>query len=73
MSYETQAIDMAKHPDTIDCKSDVGLTVTLIDSIMATATILLGRDLRAPAVQEALKDLKHDQDLRVLLFNRFVK
>jgi hypothetical protein len=74
MSYETQAIDMAKHHatgfDPIDCKSEGGLDITLIDGMMATATILARRLRERPielAVWEALADFRQDADVKFLL------
>jgi hypothetical protein len=55
----------------IDCKSETGLTITLIDSIMATASILKYRGLNHPAIREAFKDLRNDPDLRYLLTKEF--
>lgn len=51
----------------IDCRSPEGITVGLIDAIIAAAHALQGRDLSSPAVQEALKDLAGDKELRFLL------
>lgn len=48
---------------TTDCRSNTGVTVGLIDSIAAIARVLVRRDLSAPEVIEALKDLASDEDL----------
>lgn len=50
----------------LDCKSDEGITVGLIDALMSLAAVLRGRDLTGPHSREALKDLSVDQDLTEL-------
>lgn len=50
-----------------DCRSEVGVTVGLVDAIIVQARVLAERDLTDPAVQEALKDLREDEDLAQLL------
>lgn len=53
--------------DTIDCRSKDGITVGLIDSIIAISRVLVHRDFTTPAVIEALKDLADDEDLKTIL------
>lgn len=49
--------------DTItDCRSEEGITVGLIDSIISICRVLHTRDFDTPQVQEALKDLGSDFD-----------
>lgn len=51
------------HATPLDCRSPEGITVSLIDGLIATARILRDRDLSHPAVVEALTDLAGDEDL----------
>jgi hypothetical protein len=51
----------------IDCRSEVGVTVGLIDSLIFVARVLAKRDLNDPAIQEALMDLRADEDIAKLL------
>ena len=53
--------------DPLDCRSPEGVTVGLIDGIIAAARVLRGRDLEHPAVREALADLAEDEDVAALL------
>jgi hypothetical protein len=46
-----------------DCRSDVGVTVGLVDSIITMARVLSKRDLDCTEAREALKDLAGDEDL----------
>jgi hypothetical protein len=55
------------HETTTDCRSETGITVGLTDSIIAICRVLAPRDLSAPEVQEALKDLRQDEDLAKIL------
>lgn len=57
-------------PDTCkcDCRSEVGITVGLIDGIIAIARVLAQRDLSDPATIEALKDIRADEDVRKIVF-----
>jgi hypothetical protein len=50
-----------------DCRTEEGVTVGLIDSLITICRILRRRDLSSPAIQEALKDLAQDEDLRFCL------
>lgn len=52
---------------TTDCRSFDGVTVGLIDTIINCSRLLKHRDQMAPAVQEALADLRHDEDVERLL------
>lgn len=52
---------------TTDCRSETGVTVGLVDSLITIARVLRTRDLSAPAVVEALKDLAADEDLAQVL------
>lgn len=46
-----------------NCRSEIGITVGLIDSIICTCRVLAGRDRTAPEVLEALRDLRQDKDV----------
>lgn len=50
-----------------ECKSAVGIAVSLIDGMIATSRILWMMDLSSKEVQEALKDLKDTYELEMLL------
>lgn len=59
---------------TTDCRSEVGVTVGLIDGLIAIARVLAQRDLSPAEAQEALADLRADEDMaRVLGPNAPVK
>lgn len=49
-----------------DCRTEDGITVGLIDSIITISRILSQRDLSSHNVKEALKDLKSDKDFKNL-------
>lgn len=46
-----------------DCRSDVGITVGLIDGIITICRVLVGRNLDNPAIAEALDDLTNDESV----------
>lgn len=50
-----------------DCRSEEGITVGLIDGMIAIARVIKERDLESPAIQEALKDLQNDEDIEYIL------
>lgn len=50
-----------------DCRTPVGVTVGLIDGIIAMARVLKTMDQSSPEVQEALMDLRADEDILDLL------
>lgn len=50
-----------------DCRSEEGITVGLIDTIMTAARILAGRDLSSAPVKEALRDMAHDEDVKLVM------
>lgn len=51
----------------IDCRSEVGITVGLVDSLISIARVLVRRDLTDHDVLEAIKDLRSDEDIAHLL------
>lgn len=50
-----------------DCRSETGITVSLIDAIIAIARILAHRDLRSIEIGEALQDLRSDEDVSYIV------
>lgn len=52
--------------DVIDCRSEEGITIGLIDAINTISQLLTPRDLSGSVV-EALKDLKADPAFQNLL------
>jgi hypothetical protein len=53
--------------DGADCRSEVGVTVGLIDAVITMARVLTLRDLNSVAAREALADLRDDEDVAALL------
>ena len=53
--------------DALDCRSDEGVTVGLIDAIITLGKVLADRDFTPPAVVEALKDLADDEDVKIIM------
>jgi len=47
---------------TTDCRTDEGITVGLIDSLITICRVLRERDLSSEAVKESVKDLLQDND-----------
>ena len=52
---------------TTDCLAETGITVGLIDAIISIVRVLAIRDLSSYEVQQALFDLKSDEDLKRVL------
>lgn len=50
-----------------NCRSETGVTVSLIDGIIAICRVLNKRDLSAIEVHEAIKDLLADEDVSKLM------
>jgi len=50
-----------------DCKTEEGITVGLIDSLISISRILAKRDLSGQETQEALKDFDEDSDVKIVL------
>jgi hypothetical protein len=50
-----------------DCRSEEGITVGLIDALIAVCRVLAPRDLTTPMAREALRDLLADEDVRLVL------
>lgn len=50
-----------------NCREPIGVTVGLIDGLIAIARVLRHRDLTPVEVQEALSDLQSDEDVAYLL------
>ncbi len=51
----------------IDCKSEEGITIGLIDAIISISRILSKRDFNTIFIQAALLDLRSDTDLKSIL------
>lgn len=50
-----------------DCRTDEGITIGLIDGVIAICRVLRGRDLSSPNIQEALLDMSGDEDIAFVL------
>lgn len=50
-----------------DCRSNTGITIGIIDAIITLCRLLQGRDIDAPEIAEALKDIGNDEDFSRLL------
>jgi hypothetical protein len=50
-----------------DCRDEIGITVGLVDAIITLLRVLAQRDLSPPEVQEALADLRQDEDLQTVI------
>ena len=55
------------HRCATDCRTEVGVTVGLIDSLIAIARVLAKRDLSPAEAREALADLRSDEDMARVL------
>lgn len=53
--------------DCVDCRSEEGITISLIDTIITITYLLKERDLKHPAVVEALRDLRSAPEFTRLL------
>lgn len=56
--------------ETTDCRTEEGIIVSLIDSIISVSRVVKQRLIMlksTPAIEEALKDLKSDEDLKSIL------
>lgn len=56
--------------NTTECRSPDGITIGLIDTINTVSQLLAVRDFSAPAVREALTDLRDDpafQDIQLAM------
>jgi DNA-binding CsgD family transcriptional regulator len=51
-------------PEPLDCRSEIGITVGVVDALITMCRLLALRDFSAPEVREALKDLRSDEDVR---------
>ncbi len=55
-------------PETsTDCRTEIGITVGLIDAIISIVRVLAIRDLSPYDIQQALLDLRSDEDLQRVL------
>jgi len=53
--------------EQISCRSEEGITVGIIDSMITNLRLIKSRDLSPKSVQEALLDIGDDPDLEFLL------
>ena len=58
---------MKTNNSVTSCKSEEGITVGLIDSIINSLRLLRKRSLKGDAIKEALIDFRCDKDLEYLL------
>lgn len=56
---------------TTDCRTEEGITVAIIDTIINQFRLLRGRNLSSNPVQEALKDLFNDEDQSFIMSKFF--
>jgi hypothetical protein len=66
LADELEREEKTAHCST-DCRSEIGVTVGLIDALIAIARVLALRDLSPRDVREALADLQADEDLARVL------
>lgn len=50
-----------------DCRTSDGVVIGLIDGIIAMCRVIASSDLSSMEIQEALKDLVNDEDLKIML------
>lgn len=50
-----------------DCRTEVGVTVGLVDAVITMCRVLVTRPLVDPEVVEALADLRSDEDVRAVV------
>lgn len=50
-------------PEFTDCRTETGITVGLVDALISIARVLSKRNMDAEQVQEALIDLRQDEDI----------
>lgn len=67
MQAEVDAILARGKVTSTDCRTPVGVTVGLIDGIIAMARVIRHADLSSEEVQEALKDIRADEDMAFLM------
>lgn len=56
--------ELKESTSTTDCRSDIGVTVGLIDGIIAQLRVLKTRDMSSKDVNEVLLDIKDDEDFK---------
>ena len=69
MSIARAALSAPSHGGGVahtDCRSEDGITVGLIDSIITSCRVLSSRDLTCEAAVEALRDLRSDSDVSLI-------
>ena len=53
--------------DEVSCRSDEGITVGIVDSMITSLRVFKGRDLKSQSIQDALLDIGDDPDLQYFL------
>ena len=51
----------------IDCRSEVGITIGLLDSLISIARVAAKRPLDDEDVRQALRDIATDEDIAFIL------
>lgn len=54
-----------------DCRSEEGVTIGLLDSIIFIARVLSKRDFESETIQSALRDFRNDEDVRKIMDSQF--
>ncbi len=70
--FDFDKISLAGNTET-NCRSEEGITVGLIDSMLSIAQLLKDRDMTSEAIQEALIDLQDDAAVSWLLSDERIK
>jgi hypothetical protein len=61
--------NLDENENLIDCRSEEGQTIGLIDALIHIAREVSKKDLSHPKIQEALQDLRSDDDVLNILCN----
>src|SRR5580693_8205455 len=64
---EQKATGEGTEQTSTDCKSKVGKTVTIIDTIFFLCSLLRGRNLKSKAVVAAIKDMQGDENASYII------
>lgn len=68
-AFDENELEILPTPDehSVDCRSADGITIGLIDGIIAMARVLADHNLDHDAVKAALEDLRSDEDMHFLM------
>ena len=58
--------DLKEKEINTNCREEIGITVGMIDGLIAQIRVLRDRDMNNEEVQEVLKDLGDDEDFQWL-------